>query len=101
MSEKQVESVESVESTEPVAPTKEEYLKSIASATKGNWKSEIFSYLKAHPEGATDTDIYAATRPGERVTPEQAANNVASQITYLRKQAMQIDKKDGVLKLVT
>lgn len=58
-----------------------------ANATKkanSVWKIEILRYLVNNPKGATDIEIYDATRPDRlEISAAKKKHNVASQWTYI------------------
>ena len=84
----------SKENTE-IKMTKEQYLASVKRGSASRWKTQIFEELKkAGKDGIGDIALFDATRPEdtESFTDDQIRNNVASQLSYLRKQAMDIQK---------
>ena len=66
-----------------------------ASKSNSNWRDDIIGYLKKH-NGATDIEIYKATRPDRlNISERKMKNNVASQMTYLKDDLVLIENIDS------
>ena len=76
--------------------TKAQLAAKIANSTsRGQWRKDIVEYLKKH-NGATDVEIYMATRPDRlNISKRKMKNNIASQMTYLKDDLVLIENVDS------
>ncbi len=77
---------------------KDEMKDAIKSSTRGGrpWKYDIVEFLIKTPKGASDVELYKATRPDRLdISESKMKHNIASQLTYIKNDHVALIEGDG------